>query len=93
MPAGPKRPAPPDVRAEQLVQPYEVVDVRVGDEDVANAQHRARAERVEIAQVERHRPALEHARDVERGVAEAAVDETRVQQGSHANRAGRDSGA
>lgn len=71
---------------QQLVEADEVVDVGVGDEYVAEPQQLARAQGVQVAEVEQHGAAFEHAVDVERRIAEAAVDQMRVEQRRHLDR-------
>ena len=74
---------PPHQKSQQPVEAEEVVDVRVRDEDVLEAQDLARRQTRNVAEIEHERALLEQGLDIERRVAGSPVDQERVQKGSH----------
>ena len=73
-----------DAKPQQRVEADEMVHVGMADEDVADPQQVAGAERRQVAEVEQDRPAPVQHLDEQRRIAEAAVDQARVEVGPHA---------
>ena len=77
-PPRPKKPHPfvsSYEKPQDLVEPDEVVNVRVRDEDVVQAVYFLWRQRMKIPQIEEERPFLEEELDIDGGVPEAVVDE------------------
>ncbi len=65
------------------VEADEMIDVRVADEDVRQAQQFARRQRGNVAQVEQQRAPLVAKVDVQAGIAEGVVDQGGLEQRAH----------
>ena len=75
---------PAEAEAKEMIEADEVVDVGVGDEDMAGAQELARREGVEGAEIEEEGAAAEEEVDEDPGIVEGGVDQKGVKDRGHA---------
>jgi hypothetical protein len=69
--------------AQQGVEPDQVVDMGMRDENIANFEHFPGCEVVQIAAIEEQGFAAMSQADIESGVAEGIVNESGIEDGSH----------
>ena len=72
-----------DRHAQQRVEADEMVDMEVGDEDVADPQQVARGERAQVAEIEQQRLTPMQHLDEQARIAEPVVDEAGMEIGPH----------
>ena len=73
----------PKHHAQQMIEPGEVIHVRMRDEDMRDTHQFSRRKHRNIAEVEQQRSTLIAKIDIQTRVAERIVDETRFKQAAH----------